>query len=150
MTSRRTALSFALLLLAVVVLALLAQTADGREQRAPGGARSDQVVSARPARTLTAAAAIRQEFGTGPLAGCMFRLAWRESRMQPRAHNWGDRHADGSTGSHGLMQLGSLWRRPGETVAAFARRMENPAENVKLAHRIYRLHGLAPWGGSCG
>ena len=93
--------------------------------------------------------AIRHEFGTGWLGGCMAGIAWRESRFDPRAANWGDRHADGSRGSFGALQIGALWRRPGESVAAFARRMYDPAANAALAHRLWRRYGLEPWGGRC-
>jgi hypothetical protein len=94
--------------------------------------------------------AIRAEFGSGRLGGCMAAIAWRESRNDPRAANWTDRHADGSRGSFGLFQLGALWRRPGEPVAAFAQRMYDPAANARLAHHIYNRYGLQPWGGTCG
>jgi len=96
-----------------------------------------------------ATAVIRAEFGTGPLAGCFTAIAWRESRYDPSAANWTDRHADGSRGSFGLFGIGALWRRPGETVDGFARRMRDPATNARLAHRLYRRYGLAPWGNRC-
>ena len=96
-----------------------------------------------------AANVVRAEFGHGPLAGCMFAIVARETgwTFDPRAANWDDRHADGSRGSFGLFQIGALWRKPGEPVAAFARRMYNPAANARLAHRLYRRHGYQPWGG---
>jgi hypothetical protein len=93
--------------------------------------------------------AIRHEFGTGRLAGCFTAIAWRESRYNARAANWTDRHADGSRGSFGLFQIGALWRQPGESVAAFARRLYDPAASAALAHRIYRRYGLQPWGNRC-
>jgi hypothetical protein len=129
MVSPTRARLFAATLLVVLIAALAVETVRGSE----------------PA----ALAAIRREFGTGQLAGCMAAIAWRESRLDPKAANWTDRHADGSRGSFGLFQIGALWRREGETAAAFARRMAWPAANAALAHRIYRLYGLAPWGGRC-
>jgi hypothetical protein len=128
--TRTVAWALALLLLGAVLLALAVESATG-------------------AREPAAITAIRHEFGTGPLAGCMVAIAYRESRYQPRAANWTDRHADGSRGSFGVMQIGALWRRPGESVAHFAARMFNPYENVKLARQIYRRYGTGPWGG-CG
>ena len=108
--------------------------------------------SAADRRELAAAAAIRHEFGTGPTAGCMLAIARRETggTFDPAAANWADRHADGSRGSFGILQIGALWRRPGETVAAFARRMFVPRENVRLGHELYRRYSLQPWGGRCG
>lgn len=94
-------------------------------------------------------AVIRQEFGTGPLGGCMLRIAWRESRLDAHAANWADHHADGSRGSFGLFQIGALWRARGEPVSSFAQRMFDPATNAQLAHRLYAHAGLAPWGGYC-
>jgi len=69
--------------------------------------------------------------------------------LNPRVHNWRDHHSDGSRGSHGLFQIGSLWRHHGETVAHFARRMENPVANVTLARELWLRSGWAPWGGGC-
>ena len=131
--SRRTATLFALALLVVVLVALVVETPGVR-----AGEREPAVVSA-----------IRAEFGAGELGGCFVGIAWRESRYNPRAANWTDRHADGSRGSFGALQIGALWRRRGESVPAFARRMFDPAANARLAHRIYRRYGLAPWGSSC-
>lgn len=106
------------------------------------------VQTARPAEPPVVAA-IRHEFGTGRLGGCFVAIAWRESRYRARAANWTDRHADGSVGSFGPFQIGALWRAPGETVGEFAQRMYRPAEAARLAHRIYRLNGLQPWGNRC-
>lgn len=92
---------------------------------------------------------IWREFGRGRLGGCFNAIAWRESRYRPHAANWHDVHADGSRGSFGLLQIGALWRRPGEPVHAFARRMFRPAANLELGHRLYARLGLQPWGGSC-
>jgi hypothetical protein len=130
MSTTRMAWGVALLLAGVLLLALAVETARG--------ARPDPVL-----------AAIRHEFGTGRLGGCMAAIAWRESRNNPRAANWTDRHSDGSRGSFGLFQIGALWRRDGESVAAFAVRMYDPAASAALAHRIYRRYGLQPWGNHC-
>lgn len=99
--------------------------------------------------TPAAVRAIYREFGPGRLGGCFSAIAWRESRYHPRAANWHDVHADGSRGSFGLLQIGALWRRQGEPVPAFARRMFRPAANLELGHRLYRRAGLQPWGGRC-
>jgi len=88
----------------------------------------------------------------GPQLGpCMFAIAGRETgyTYDPRATNWRDRHSDGSHGSFGLFQIGAVHRAAGESVAAFRRRMLDPVANAKLAHRIERGAGLAPWGGRC-
>jgi hypothetical protein len=136
-TGRRTAIALALLVLAAALLTVAIQSARGDASECHCNV--DRALDV-----------IRREFGTGPLAGCMAGIAWRESRYNPRATNWHDRHADGSRGSFGLFQIGALNRRPGESVAAFARRMYDPAANAALAHQLYRRFGLAPWGGRCG
>jgi len=97
----------------------------------------------------TARAAIRAEFGAGALGACMLSIAERESRLDPRATNWSDRHSDGSRGSFGLFQIGAVHRAAGESVAAFRLRMLEPAANSRMAHRLERGAGLAPWGGFC-
>lgn len=126
----RQAVALAVLLVVLVVAALVVDTARGSDRQ-----------------QLAAAAAIRREFGTGWLGGCFMAIAARETggTFDPRATNWHDRHADGSRGSFGLFQIGALWRRPGEPVAVFARRMYDPAANAALAHSIYRRYGLQPW-----
>jgi hypothetical protein len=106
------------------------------------GARADRSSDAR--RVVNA---ITAEFGAGPTGACFWKIAYRESTLNPYAVNWNDQHADGSRGSFGMLMIGALWRRPGETVAAFARRMMSPTENAAAAHRIYRLSGYQPWGG---
>ena len=133
MTGRRRAVALALALLVLLVAALVVETARATDRQ-----------------QLVAASVIRHEFGSGRLGGCFMAIANRETggTFDPAAANWGDRHADGSRGSFGLLQIGALWRRPGETVTAFARRMFDPAQNAALAHRIYRRYGIAPWG-SC-
>jgi hypothetical protein len=132
--------SAAVVLLAGYLVAVaLAVTAAARAGDGyPGDAR--QVVNA-----------IAAEFGAGPLGACFWKIAARETggTFNPRAANWHDRHADGSRGSFGALQIGALWRRHGETVAHFARRMFDPAANARLARRLYERFGLAPWGGSC-
>jgi len=90
---------------------------------------------------------IRAEFG--PAGPCMVHVAWRESRLNPRAVNWADHHSDGSRGSFGLFQIGALWRRAGESVDSFYHRMIRPRANVRLAHVLYARYGLRPWGGFC-
>jgi len=94
-------------------------------------------------------AAIRQVFGRGELAACMLRVAWRESRLEPRAANWSDRHSDGSHGSFGLFQIGAVHRAHGELVEHFARRMFEPAPNARVARTLFAESGLLPWGGYC-
>jgi hypothetical protein len=129
-TGHRRAVALALALLVLVVAAVIVETARGTDRQ-----------------QLVAARVIRAEFGTGWLAGCFLSIARRETggTYDPRAANWADRHADGSRGSFGLLQIGALWRRRGETVDAFARRMFDPAANVALAHDIYRRYGVTPW-----
>lgn len=102
------------------------------------------------ARSGSPESALVAEFGSGWLGQCFLSLARRESRMRPDAANWSDRHSDGSRGSFGLLQIGAVHRRSGESVASFARRMFDPAENARLGHALYRGSGLRPWGGSCG
>jgi hypothetical protein len=133
MTSRRRAAAIAIALAVLVVAALVVQTARATDRQ-----------------ELVAAAAIRAAFGTGETAGCFMAIADRETggTFNPRAANWRDRHADGSRGSFGLLQIGALWRRPGETVAAFAARMFDPRANARLARRLFDRYGVQPWG-SC-
>lgn len=88
---------------------------------------------------------IRAEFGPGRLGLVMNCIAWRESQMRPWVSNWHDING----GSHGLLQINGVWRSPGETIRHFARRMHNPWQNVRLAHRLVRARGLEPWGGGC-
>lgn len=102
-----------------------------------------------PAALPQPQAVILAEFGNGKLGRCMVSVARRESRLNPRAANWSDRHSDGSYGSFGLFQIGAIHRAPGETIQAFARRMFNARANAQLAHRLYRGAGLRPWGGYC-
>lgn len=130
MIGRRPATLLALLLAATVLALLIVETARGTQEPA--------IVTA-----------IRKEFGAGQLGGCFVAIAYRETggTYNTRATNWNDRHSDGSRGSFGALQIGALWRTRGESVDAFARRMYDPAANARLAHRIYRRHGLAPWGG---
>jgi hypothetical protein len=112
------------LLVAVILFLLIVET--GRSQKEP-----------------VVVTAIRQEFGPGWLGGCFARIAWRESRYNARASNWGDVNG----GSHGALQINGVWRHVGESPQAFANRMYDPAQNARLAHSIYRRYGLAPWGG---
>lgn len=127
------AMLLAMLLAIVVVLAVAVETARGDR--------------ARDARRVVDA--ITREFGAGPLGACFWKIADRESRLDPRAANRHDVHSDGSRGSYGALQVGALWRRRGESVEAFARRMFDPVENARLAHRLFDRYGLAPWGGRC-
>ena len=124
------------LLIAAAVLLLLVVTSD-----ADGSGKH---------RALALEVAL-DEFGTGWLGHCMFRIAGRETgqTFDPRATIWRDLHADGSRGSFGLWQIGALHRAAGEAVDAFRRRMYRPRANARLAHRLYRRGGLTPWGGRC-
>ena len=133
MTGRLVAIGLALLLLLVVLVAVAAEQARGSDRA-----------------ELVAARVIHAEFGGGWLGGCFMAIARRETggTFNPRAANWHDRHADGSRGSFGLLQVGALWRRRGETVDAFARRMFDPVENARLGHMLFRKYGITPWG-SC-
>jgi hypothetical protein len=135
-TSRPAVIAIALLLFLAIALAVTAEQAHGDRGR---DLEAQEVVNA-----------IADAFGAGPTGACFWRIAWRESRLDPTAANLTDRHADGSRGSFGALQIGALWRRHGETVAAFARRMRDPVENARLARRLYDRYGLAPWGGRCG
>jgi hypothetical protein len=103
--------------------------------------------NASAARLEAPRAVIRAEFGSGGLGACMVRIATRESRLRPRAANWGDWHEDGSRGSFGLFQIGADHRRAGEPVLEFAHRMFNPIANARMAHALYRVSGFQPWGG---
>lgn len=131
MTGRLVAIGLALLLLLTVALAITVETARGTDRQ-----------------ELVAARAIHHEFGGGWLGGCFMAIARRETGGTFNAHaaNWTDRHADGSRGSFGLLQIGSLWRRHGESVSAFAVRMYDPAANARLAHELFRTYGIRPWG----
>jgi hypothetical protein len=139
MIGRRPAVALALLLALTLLLTVAVESARGLVRN------SSEIRPKFEPRVVTA---IRQEFGTGWLGDCFTAIAWRESRYHARAANWTDRHADGSRGSFGALGIGALWRRPGESVSAFAARMYDPAANAALAHRIYRRYGLQPWG-SC-
>jgi hypothetical protein len=131
-TGRPTAIALIAALAAIVLLAVAEQARGDRSSRAR------EVVNA-----------ITREFGAGPTGACFWRIAWRESRLDPHAANLTDRHADGSRGSFGALEIGALWRRHGETVDHFAHRMFDPAQNARLAHELYRRYGLQPWGGRC-
>jgi hypothetical protein len=133
-TGRAAAVALALLLALLALLAVTTESARGTT----------------PTQAQQSANAIAAVFGRGPLFACMAQVAWRESRLDPRAENLTDHHADGSTGSWGLFEIGSLWRRPGETVDHFRARMMNPAANAREARLLYDRYGLTPWGGSCG
>ena len=142
MTGRAAAVALALLLALLVLLAV------ATEARAAGG-KNTSTAFRREREMQASANAIAAVFGREPLFACMARVAWRESRFDPHAENLTDRHADGSTGSWGLFEIGSLWRRPGETVDHFRRRMMDPAANAREARRLYDRYGLAPWGNRC-
>jgi hypothetical protein len=129
MTGRLRATLLAVGLLLVVVLAVAAEQAQASRAR-----EAQQVVNA-----------ITAEFGDGPLGACFWRIAWRESTLDPRKAN----RSDPNGGSYGALQINGVWRRHGETVDHFARRMFDPAANARLAHRIYHLLGFQPWGGRC-
>lgn len=89
----------------------------------------------------------------GPrLAPCFLSLTDRETggTFDPRSTNWRDVHSDGSRGSFGLLQIGAVHRRAGESVSTFRLRMYVPRQNALEARRLYRSSGLRPWGGSCG
>jgi hypothetical protein len=79
----------------------------------------------------------------------MVAIAWRESRLDPRAVNWADMHSDGSRGSFGLFQIGAVHRRAGEPVARFALRMFRPLPNAREALELELDRGIQPWGGTC-
>ena len=136
MTGRAAAVALALLLALLVLLAVATEARAGAPSRRQLEER--EVVNA-----------ITAEFGAGPLGACFWRLAARESNLDPRAVNLTDRHADGSTGSFGALMIGALWRRPGETVDHFRRRMMDPVANAREARRLYDRYGLAPWGNRC-
>lgn len=88
---------------------------------------------------------IYREFGHGWLGRTMVCISRRESGWNPRAINWGDRHANGR-GSFGLFQIGRIHVN---YVGGNWRLLLNPRINVRVAHRLYRAQGLGPWGGSC-
>jgi hypothetical protein len=81
-------------------------------------------------------AAIRLVFG--PAADRAIRVAYCETAgtLSATAANPTDRHSDGSLGSWGLFQIGSVHREPGESVAAFRARMFNPLANARMAYRL--------------
>lgn len=135
MTGRLAAVALTVVLALLVLLAIAAEEARGDRARELEAQRSANAISA--------------VFGRGPLFACMAQVAWRESRFEPHAENLEDRHADGSRGSWGLFEIGSLWRRHGETVAHFRRRMFDPLANAREARRLYELYGLQPWGDHC-
>jgi hypothetical protein len=89
---------------------------------------------AHPRGRADSVTAIRTVFGKG--AERASRVARCESKLDSTAANLTDRHSDGSRGSWGLFQIGSVHRGPGESVAAFRRRMTNPAENARVAYRL--------------
>lgn len=61
-----------------------------------------------------------------------------ESGCNPTRHNWGDRHRT-CLGSFGLFQVGCVH---GYTVAY----LENPAQNIAAAWKIYQGSGWKAWG----
>lgn len=88
-------------------------------------------------------------FGSGSLGRTMVCIARRESHLHAWAFNGRDHHSDGSWGSTGLFQIGTLWRNRGESPAHFIRRMKNPWANARAARALYEMRGLEPWGGGC-
>jgi hypothetical protein len=128
-TGRLAAVALALVLALLVLLAVAAEQAHGSRARD-----AQRVVNA-----------ITREFGDGPLGACFWKIAWRESTLDPRKENL----TDPNGGSYGALQINGVWRRPGETTGHFARRMFDPAANARLAHLIYRRFGFQPWGGRC-
>ncbi len=96
--------------------------------------------AAAKARKVAAApspvAAIRLVFG--PAADRAIRVAYCETAgtLSPTAANLTDRHSDGSRGSWGLFQIGSVHREQGESVAAFRARMFDPVQNARMAYRL--------------
>jgi len=81
-------------------------------------------------------AAIRLVFG--PQADRAIRVAYCETAgtLSATAANPTDLHSDGSRGSWGLFQIGSVHRQPGESVAAFRARMFDPVQNARMAYRL--------------
>jgi len=96
--------------------------------------------AAAKARRVTVApspvAAIRMVFGSA--ADRALRVARCETggTLSATAANPSDRHSDGSLGSWGLFQIGSIHRAPGESVAAFRQRMFDPVANAQAAYRL--------------
>ena len=112
-----------------------------------GGISSTAAAHNRP--VTRAESIIRQVFGTN--ASKALRVAYCETggTFSPRAANPGDHHSDGSRGSWGLFQVGSLHRSRGESVESFRQRMFDPWQNARLAYRLSR--GGTSWGPwSCG
>lgn len=85
---------------------------------------------------LTSIAAIRQVFGSEAERAIRVARCETGGTLSPTAANPADRHSDGSLGSWGLFQIGSVHRKPGESIQAFKVRMFDPVQNAQMAFRI--------------
>lgn len=83
--------------------------------------------------TGSVAALIRSTFGSD--SGCALRIAWRESRFNPRAQN-------PRSSASGIFQLVRLWWDGRWHFDPF-----NAWLNVHYAHEMVQMYGFAPWGG---
>ena len=99
-------------------------------------ARAEAKVARRSVGSPSPLVAIRQVFG--PTADRAIRVAYCETAgtLSATAANPTDRHSDGSLGSWGLFQIGSVHRERGESVAAFRARMFDPLANARMAYRL--------------
>jgi hypothetical protein len=79
----------------------------------------------------------------GPNASCAILIARRESGLTPWAVNWSDRHANGP-GSFGVFQIGRVHVG---MVGGDWRRLLDWRVNIRVAHRLFRRAGWAPWRG---
>jgi hypothetical protein len=122
--------------LSVSIAALLLVGADAK-------AKTGSVSVAASASQMRAL--IYQEFGSGWLGRVMACIAYRESGLQPRQSNWHDSNG----GSHGLFQINGINAPGGWATRSWIQRMYDPMTNIRMAHRLYRARGLAPWGGGC-
>lgn len=115
-----------------------ARAAEARAERLAGVLAEARAAAKarRVAASPSPVAAIRLVFG--PTADRAIRVAYCETAgtLSPSAANWTDRHSDGSLGSWGLFQIGSVHRAPGESIAAFRSRMFDPVQNARMAYRL--------------
>lgn len=125
-----------ILLLAVVAAALLVPASQAENY---GGVSAGHITYIK--------GLVYAEFGHNWRAEAMIRCIRRESGFNERAANWGDSHG----GSFGLAQINGIHDpAPGKyATKAWIRRMWNPVENLRVAHRLMGKGNLGPWGGQC-
>jgi hypothetical protein len=72
-------------------------------------------------------------------------VAWAESSMNPNAQNWV--YPDASIGLFQINLNAHAGRVPGATWSEKVAWLENPYNNIGLAHQLYLESGWSIWGG---